>query len=251
MTDGRTDPYRRSEGKQSLKLMNASDIRLPLNHLYQSVLYVSMKLLIGEGCIASVRVNNLNGADLELYFKSNRKCDILINHELQSEIPYTISEWIPVQISLYSKGSEIWIKAGSTDISIPWIFTGGLVHAGELEIASSPGTIWPVDGQPLFHVDNIEIRATGSVSVESVPVDQEIFAYPNPATETVFLETPPDCPRPVFSVTDLNGRAVSPEIEEYDRSRWRMNVANLAPGIYLITIRSGGFSRTGKFLIFR
>lgn len=100
------------------------------------------------------------------------------------------SEWFPLQINLYGNGNEIWIKLGNTDIPITWIFTHKIVHTGEIEFASVPGPNWPSDGQPLFHVDIIEIKASGSLNHESFPVNQEILIYPNPANQMLYIELP-------------------------------------------------------------
>ncbi|TSA38120.1 MAG: T9SS C-terminal target domain-containing protein [Porphyromonadaceae bacterium] len=251
ITDGRIDPYRRSEGKQSLKLTNASDLRLPMSHLYQSILYISMQLLIDDGCIASVRLNDINGANLELYFKSNERCDILINNQLRSEVPYRASKWFPLQINLYSKGNEIWVKLGDTDIPITWVFTGKIVHLGEIEFASAPGPNWPYGGQPLFHVDDIEIKASGSLKTESFPINQEILVYPNPADQMVYIERPAQTDTPDIRIFDFSGRMIQPDLTDEGQDRWKVNVMNLVPGIYLVRVTSGGASQFAKICISR
>ncbi len=251
ITDGRIDPYRKSEGKQSLKLTNASDLRLPLGHLYQSVLYISMQLLIESGCVASVRLNNINGANLELYFKSNGRCDISFNNQLLTEIPYLTSTWFPLMINLYSNGNEIWVKLGTSDLPVNWIFTGKVVNLTEIELASAAGPNWPNDGQPLFHLDDIEIKASGSVSTESIPLQQEIAIYPNPADEIVHLDIPSQTGRPDIRIFDFAGRMIQPEVAEAVPGKWTINATNLVPGIYLIRVISAGGSRVAKICISR
>jgi len=248
-TDGWIDPYRKSEGKQSLKLTYASDLRLPMSHLYQSVLFISMQLLIDDGCIASMRLNDINGADLELYFKSNGRCDIFINNQLLSEVPYRTSEWFPLQINLYGNGNEIWIKLGSTDIPVTWIFTHKIVHLGEIEFASAPGPNWPSDGHPLFHVDDIEIRASGSLNNESFPINQEILVYPNPADQMLHIELPGQINAPDIWLSDFSGRLIQPDLAGEGQGRWVINTMNLAPGIYLVRVISAGGSRVAKICI--
>ncbi len=248
-TDGRIDPYRKSEGKQSLKLTNLSDLRLPLKHLYQSVLYVSMQLLIEKGCIASVQLNNISDTGLKLFFKSNGRCDILINNELIQEIPFLTSEWIPLQINLYGKGGDIWLRLGGTDIQIPWIFTGNTTNPDELELASTTGPNWPTDGQPLFHVDNLEIKASGSLATESIPSGTEILVYPNPAAGSVNVEIPDLVSQPEITLFDYSGRVVRMDLSADGIGKWRMNVSDLEPGIYLIRVATGKEIKTGKILV--
>ena len=251
ITDGRIDPSRRSEGKQSLKLANASDLKLPMSNLYQSVLYLSMQLLVEEGCYASVRLNGINGANLELYLKSNGRCDVFINNQLQVEVPYPNSDWFPLQINLYSKGSEIWIRLGSTDIPISWVFTGEIVHLGEIEFASAAGPNWPYSGQPLFYVDDIEIKASGSLATESIPISNSILVYPNPANEVVHIDVSGPTGMPDIRIFDFSGRRIQPDLSADGEGRWAMHTMNLAPGMYLVRINSGAGSRVVKICISR
>jgi len=251
ITDGRIDPYRRSEGKQSLKLANASELTLPIGHLYQSTLYISMYLLIEDGCMASVRLTDINGADLGLYFKSNKRCDLVFNNQLLNEVPYTTSEWFPLQLNLYSKGNEIWIRIGDTDIPISWVFTGNTVHVGDIGLASAPGPNWPYDGQPLFRVDNMEIKASGSLLSESTRINQEIQVYPNPANEFIYIEIPNQALFPEIRVFDFSGRLITMDITEVCLGRWKISTMNLVPGIYIIMTTTTASSGVAKICISR
>lgn len=249
-TDGRIDPYRKAEGKQSLKLANSSDLRLPLKHLYQSILNISMQLLIENGCYAAVRLNDMNGTNLELYFKSNGRCDILINNKLLPEFPYQVAEWFPLQVNLYSRGDVSWLKIGTTIILIDWIFTGKAVHIGELEFLSAPGPNWPIEGQPLFHVDNIEIRASGSLGTETKFEKPGITVYPNPASEVLHIRTP-EAGKPGISLFDLSGKMIETDLRGEGPGQWKMNIENLVPGLYLIRITSAGILRFARICITR
>jgi hypothetical protein len=249
LTDGRIDPARKSEGKQSLKLMNASDVRLPLNHLYQSVLYISMQLLVEDGCIGSVRLNDINGTNLELYFKSNGRCDIIFNNKLQAEIPFKNGEWLPLQVNMYTKGKQIWVNLDSNSLPIDWIFTGEMVHVGELELASAAGTLWPTDGNPVFRVDEIQIKASGSMGTENIPASQDILIYPNPASQWITIEIPDSAVKPEIRLYDLSGRMVDTYLTQECQGRWRINVIRMNPGIYLVRIKSAGISKTVKVCI--
>jgi hypothetical protein len=251
ITDGRIDPSRKAEGKQSLKLINSSDLRLPMNHLYQSVLYISMQLLIDQGSLGSVRLNDINGANLDLYFKNNGRCDILINNKLIIETPYPTSEWFSLQISLYGVSNDIWVKIENYSQAINWIFTGDLVHIGELELASAPGPNWPTDGQALFHADNIEIKATGSVGAESVSITPEILMFPNPANEEVHVKMSSLGKEPDISLWDYTGRMIVSSVSPEGPGQWKINVTNLPSGLYLVRVTSAGLSRVAKFYIRR
>jgi len=235
-TDGRIDPTRRFEGKQSLKLMNASDIRLPMTHLFQSVLYVSMELMIEDGCIATVKLNDINGANLDLYFKSNGRCDIVFNNKVQAETPFKNGEWFSLQVNLYSKGKEIWVTIGSSNFPFDWTFTGDLVHINEMELLSAPGTIWPTDGNPTFRVDEIQIKASGSVGTDVIPLNPEIKIYPNPARGAIFVEIPPNIPKAEIQLIDLSGKYLSSSLTQAGQGKWRMDRGNIPPGIYLIRV---------------
>ncbi len=251
ITDGRIDPSRKSEGKQSLKLFNSSDLRLPMSHLNPINLYISMQLLIAEGCIAAVSVNDINGASLQIYYKSNKKCDILFNNRLITEIIYRNGEWFPLQINLFGKGNEIWLRIGTINIQIPWNFTGGVAHVGEIGLASAPGTIWPTDGQPLFYVDKIEIKSSGSENVDLTPDDLKISIYPNPADEYILIEDHDRGHKPEILLFDFSGRNIGFDLNEAGLGIYKINVSNLVPGIYLVRVNSATGSRVAKICVSR
>ncbi len=249
--DGRIDPSRRYEGKQALKLPNSSDVKLPLSHLYQKNLYFSMQIMIEEGCYGSVRLNDINGTNLELYFKSNGRCDIFFNNRHHGEVNFKNGEWFPLQIDLYSGRQQIWINVGTTSIPIDWFFTGDLVHAGDIEWASSPGLNWPADGNPLFRVDLIQIKVYGAVGTGEVAIDRSLRIYPNPSTDYVIIESPPEAGKPDIRLYDFSGRRVDvPMAPEGDR-RLRIGVSGLTPGIYIIRASCGGAAQTSRICISR
>lgn len=249
VTDGRIDPYRKYGGKQAIKLMNASDLTLPISHLYQSTLYISMHLLIGDGCIGSVRLNDLNGAGIEFYFKSNKRCDLLINNQLLPEISYPAGEWFQLNLKLYGQDDVIWVKLGSAEFPVPWVFTGNTVHAGELEVASAPGRQWPTDGQPLFYIDEIEIKASGAAGTENIPPRQQVVIGPNPASEVIYIELPDQEGTPEFQIFDFSGRSIQPDLAAAGQNRLMINIRSLAPGIYILRVKSGTETYAAKICI--
>ncbi len=251
LSDGRIDPSRRFEGKQSLKLMNSSDARLPLNHLYQSILYISLQMLVEDGCIGLVRLNDINGTNLELYFKSNGRCDIIFNNQLQAEVPIKKGEWFPLQVNMYSKGRQIWVTVGTNNLPIDWKFTGEMVHVGELELASVAGTHWPTDGTPVFRADEIQIKASGSVGTEIITMNPGINIYPNPASQCLTIEIPGSAENPEIRLYDLSGRMIETNLIRESQGRWRMNIININPGIYLIRVADPGEVKITKICISR
>ena len=248
-SDGRIDPYRRFGGKQAIKLANSSDIRLPLDHLYQSSLYITMQVLIGSGCMGSVQFKGLNGAVIALWFKSNGRCDVMINGILHAETPYPVSAWFPLQLNLYGQGNGIWLKIGSTLLPVDWEFTGKLARLDEIELASRSGPNWPTDGQPLFHVDDLTIKATGSLTTGITPANGELQLYPNPATDIIHIEIPDSPVTPVITLTDLSGRTIGTTCLPEGAGRWQMSTSGTTTGIYLVRVVSAMKSYTRKILI--
>jgi hypothetical protein len=208
-----------------------------------------MQLLVEDGCIGSVRLNDINGTNLELYFKSNGRCDIIFNNKLQAEIPFKNGEWLPLQVNMYTKGKQIWVNLDSNSLPIDWIFTGEMVHVGELELASAAGTLWPTDGNPVFRVDEIQIKASGSMGTENIPASQDILIYPNPASQWITIEIPDSAVKPEIRLYDLSGRMVDTYLTQECQGRWRINVIRMNPGIYLVRIKSAGISKTVKVCI--
>jgi len=250
-SDAQIDPFRKFEGKQSLKLINASDVQLPMGHLYQSVLNLSMKLLFGNGCIGSVRFNNINGVNLVFYFKSNGRCDILMNDQLWSEILFPVAEWFSLQVNLYGHDNQVWIKAGSVNINIPLNFTGEVVHLDELELASTAGPFWPGNGQPVFYLDNLDIKASGSVKIEIPSTNTEVRIFPNPANEFVYVRSPEGQVTPEIAVYDFSGRMVPVDWIHNSSGCWKMAAANLTPGMYVVKLVVSGVAQAFKILICR
>jgi Leucine-rich repeat (LRR) protein len=248
--DGRVDPYRRNSGRQALKLANSAEIRLPLGHLYQSSLYINMQLLIGNGCIGSVRFRNLNGTDINLWFKSNGRCDLAINGVWQTEIPYPESAWFPLQLNLYGQGNGIWLKIGPNLFPIDWEFTGETAHLDEIVLASKPGPNWPSDGQALFHADDISIKATGSMVIETLAdTGGQIRIYPNPAAERLYIEIPVFDSAPSVTLFNISGQVISANCLPAGPGRWCISTENTFPGLYFIRIISGGQIFTSKFVV--
>jgi hypothetical protein len=198
-----------------------------------------------------VRLNGINGANLELYFKSNGRCDVLINSSLKHEVLYPSNEWFTLQINLYSKSNEIWLGIGGSDMQIPWAFTGRTVHVDEIEAASAPGPNWPTEGQPLFHLDDMEIKASGSVLSAPVAINPEISFFPNPADELLYINIPEQTVQPGVSFFDFSGRRFAAGLTKDAPGLWRIDTRNLVPGIYLIQVISEKRSSVGKICISR
>jgi hypothetical protein len=250
-TDGRVDPYRKFEGNHSLKLANKSDLKLPMDHLYQSVLNISMQLLIGSDCIAAIKLNDINGANLELFFKSNNICDVFLNNDHKAAIPFGEGEWFPIKLTLHGKSSRITLIIGSYELNLDWVFSGKLARIGELELTAVNGPNWPIDGHSLFHVDNLKIEATGIVGTEEIFTTPDLGLFPNPANGFVYIQMLPEVERPGITLFDLSGKTIETSVSREWNGLWKMDIRNAGTGIYLIRINTGNRTKIGKLFISR
>ena len=233
--DGRIVSIRKYEGYQSMSINTVTGLQLPLKHQTQEVLKIRMQVLFETGRIGCLKLTDINGSDLELYFKSNGKCDLLFNQDYLYEFDYPRSQWFPLTITGHGGNNMIYMKIGSQQYLLPWYFPLGIVCIGELSFSGSPGPYYPWDGFPQFYLDNLEVLASGAVSVQTETVTQNLPVFPNPAdTYTDFiLPLPGIVSEPVLF--DSSGRRIRTICSRPAADRIRIHTGSLTPGIYFIT----------------
>ena len=92
----------------------------------------------------------------------------------------------------------------------------------------------------------------GTVGVNEIEDEIEFVLYPNPSTNGVVnLKFKNESSRVVTSITDLNGRNVLVEnFSSKGEQIQQLDVSNLAPGLYVLSIDNGS-SRISKKLIIK
>jgi len=234
--DGRIINHRRYEGRQALSISTETGLLLPLDHLAQRNLMISQQLLVETGRKGCIRVTNINGSDLELYFKSNGRCDILFNQEIQTEIEYPRDQWFLLEISSYGAISMIGLKIGSFHLTLPWLFPAQTVHAGELEYSCASSPYYPQDGFPLYYVDNLDISVSGIVSDQKELFCRNPVVYPNPADDYIDITMPGGFGNPQPVLFDNSGKRIYPGFTCQAPDRIRINTEAIKPGIYYLDL---------------
>ena len=117
------------------------------------------------------------------------------------------------------------------------------------------GNIWKVVFTA-FDIPTVMIafskEQVGTVGVNEIEDEIEFVLYPNPSTNGVVnLKFKNESSRVVTSITDLNGRNVLVEnFSSKGEQIQQLDVSNLAPGLYVLSIDNGS-SRISKKLIIK
>lgn len=236
--DGRINSYRSYEGRQSMSINSENGLLLPLEHLNQDALYVFLRLLIENGKKAAVKLRNINGADLGIYFKSNGRCDIVFNQEKVTEVEYPQGQWLSLKFYFSGSIGQIIIVLDGREITLPWLFPAKIARVGSLEFSCMSGPYWPWDGFPLFYADNIEIKAIGALSTGPDMIQDTMSIYPNPADQWIDLKFDRSKGEPVPVLYDSSGRLIRPDVTRFGPQQVRINTAGLKPGVYYLKFRS-------------
>ncbi|MFH0761156.1 MAG: C10 family peptidase [Bacteroidota bacterium] len=234
--DGRIINHRRYEGRQSLSIGTETGLLLPLDHLAQKNIKISQRFFIETGKKGCFKVKNINGSDLELYFKSNGRCDMLLNQKIQCEIEYPRDQWFNLEISAYGSIGLIAIKIGTYHQELPWLFPTQIAHIGEIEYSGSSGPYYPQDGFPLYYVDNLEISASGIVSDQKELFCLNPVIYPNPADDYINVTIPGGFADPKPVLFDNSGKRIYPDFTSQAADRIRINTEAIKPGIYYLDL---------------
>lgn len=92
-------------------------------------------------------------------------------------------------------------------------------------------------------------RTTNNASVNNLANEAKgIFVYPNPATQTLFVEFPATDNSTTVKILDLSGRTVAQQVAN-GVTKVEFNVSNVAPGFYVYQVISNNTISSGKVLI--
>lgn len=251
LSDGRIVSRRYYEGTQSLSILTRSGIQLPLKHLIQKVLRIKMYMFLNSNSRGCLKLLDINGADLVLTFNGDGKCDICFNQFILGQIAYPREQWFPVSVTAYGADGNMMIRIGSQYQTLPWMFTGNNVCIGELNLSCSSGSFYPYYGTDKFFIDNLEISASQSVTVENTALVKDLLVYPNPAdtyTEIVIPGIDPDA-KPI--VYDRQGKALRPAYSRSADGRIRLETGSLPAGVYYICVRGRTGLRAAALVVSR
>jgi PKD repeat protein len=114
---------------------------------------------------------------------------------------------------------------------------------------------WEARGGNNFYIDDINIGGTEIVSVSEAlsPTGSAMKLYPNPASETLNLETTLNTPTIAWiQITDLSGKMVA-ELPQQSYPAGKvtldLNVSNLASGMYILNWQSDAGNAAMRFVV--
>jgi Leucine-rich repeat (LRR) protein len=232
--DGRIIGFKKYEGRYALSVGTETGLLLPLDHLTQRNLSIMQQILVETGKKACFRIKNINGSDLDIYFKSSGRCDIIFNQLFIKEIEYPQDQWFTFEVYAWGGVSKIKVKIGNTNVELPWLFPTQNVHVGELEYSCASSPYYPQDGFPLYYVDNLEISASGIVSDQKELFYRNPVVYPNPADSHLDILIPGSISDPKPVLFDNSGRKIDPEYNHRESDRIRIHTTGLKSGIYYL-----------------
>jgi len=249
--DGLVVSFRHFSGKNALKLQGNSHLILPLDHFSGEVLFIECALLISSGQIACIRLTELTGIKLEVYFKVNKNADVLVNDKVVSSFGYLTDKWIPVRISLSGKRNRIYVQVdGSTSFARDWKFPKNLVTIQNIEFSGERSPNFPSDGYPMFYIDDLTIRELHSTSIEpDNTIDEDISLFPNPVGDEVWVSGSSENPITKIFVVNIQGQRVR-EILNHTRSGdTRINTSDLPTGLYFLYYETSNSSGHKKMIV--
>mgnify|MGYP002391638166 CR=1 FL=1 len=97
-------------------------------------------------------------------------------------------------------------------------------------------------GGTTVYIDNIS--GTGATSIQKLPA-VSISIFPNPADEIMFVQAPD---MTGYAITNMIGQTIRMEKFQAVSSR-SVELSNMTPGVYFITIESLNGSHTSKFMV--
>lgn len=166
--------------------------------------------------------------------------------------------------------SEIWVLKFNEDGEILWNITDTLFyHRKELHytaghVISPSGSIYVAGWVDLFSQEHRytgflmkvspdgctdTLCTTTSFQAQLEQFGRDIVMYPNPATDLLHVELKRDFQKPIFNITDLQGRTLLRKILTTDRNEIPLD---LEPGIYICTvIGKEGLLHSSKLVVAR
>lgn len=247
--DGRIIGFKKYEGRYALSIGTESGLILPMDHLAQKNLSIRQQILIESGKKACFRIKSINGSDLDIYFKSSGRCDIIFNQLFIKEIDYPRDQWIPFEVYAWGGVCKIKITIGNKDVELPWLFPTGIVHVKEIEYSGSSGPYYPQDGFPLYYIDNLSISASGYVSVPTEPLRVDPVIYPNPADSYLDIVIPAGISDPKPVLFDNSGRQIDPVYSHQESGRIRITTSGLKSGVYYLDLLNDPEFKAVRILI--
>ncbi len=249
--DGRIVSFRRFTGNNSLSLQGNSHLIIPIDNFSGQVLYIECALLVHSGDIACIRLTEISGIKLEIYFKVNKSADVLVNDKVISSFGYTAGVWNPVRISLSGNRGHIYVQVvGLTSFSLAWKFPKGRVNIENIEFSGERSPNFPSHGYPLFYIDDLRIRELNSVSAEPVVLQTvDINIFPNPADQTFWIQGDTDNPIEKLFLINLHGQIIKNIPIHSSLEPFCISTEDLPTGIYWLRFQASQGSGYKKVII--
>ena len=240
--DGVVVGFRRLSGEKSLRLQGNTHLVLPLDDFSGSLLHLEFGLLIPSGNISSVRLTEISGIEIEIFFKINQTADILVNGKLAASSVFSNDKWIPVKINLSGRSQRLFVQIeGKTDFNMDWKFPMDNAKIENFEISGERSPNYPTDGYPLFYIDDFTIRHLPAVSTgPMVSTSGQPDVYPNPVIDELWIEGIPATSNSSIKIINSLGRVFRDIDLQMKTLPVRIDLNDLPAGIYWLYFETPG-----------
>lgn len=149
-------------------------------------------------------------------------------------------EFTGTTVAQFGNGT-FWTKSTADAAGAPPASLGS-INATLRSAVIAHALVFPICGatstarQTNTNVNNIASESNG------------VYVYPNPATQTLFVEFPASETAVSVKLIDLNGRVIA-EKSASSTTKVEFNVGNVAPGFYIYQVINNGKLSSGKVLI--
>lgn len=241
------------EGENSLRMIGNSKLALMVSDFNSTKLVVNLWLYIESNSHGVIRLVNLNGSDLSIYFKSNRKGDVIYNGKLICQFFYSPRQWTNYQIFISGPTKAMYIRMDDrTIVNEKLAFTQGKINFEGLEFSTEDGIRYPTDGFPLFFIDDLYVsnfKTTGinDINTQILP---DIKLYPNPVDDILRINSGGNETIDLISIYSSDGRLVMQHIpQKSDNREIELDLSAIKPGIYMVVCTLKTKSKASLLLI--
>ena len=243
--------FKSLEGSQSLRMISHSKLGLMVNQFKGSRLMIRFGLYFEENSRGAVKVVQLNGADLVIYFKSNGKGDIFYNDKQVGEFFYNDLQWMDWYIFINGSVKAMDVRMNGRLLANEKLAFPNLeISFEKLEFSTDAGPKWPHDGFPLFYLDDLYVSGHGQMTGVSSFSLPDVQMYPNPVDETLYVQIDPVNPLAQAEVFTSHGSQLKQMFASKSRTTVQIPLEDLPPGIYLIKLSfSNGESRVERIVV--
>lgn len=172
------------------------------------------------------------------------------------QYPDSLRAILPLQVDLgedkiICQGQSVTLTAQVSSGEPPYSFIWNTMDTTQ-SITVSPDlttdfTVMVMDNNGNIDSDDINVTVQICEAIDEISTGQ-LLLLPNPADETLIIECKQDFTNPVITLMNIAGNEVSRFNHSSVSNRITLDIEDLKPGIYFITVQDHGKRYIGKFI---